>query len=146
MKFQSRNNSNIKNILHTKHNDLFSIRLRKWITSLIIRQCNNSTMHTSSSPVTMSMPPKSSFFIWKYNLISKVWCRLYRALSNVLWTIRPWISWLMHSMPILKNIYYLLKYFHNVLFFKLQCTPSNFAYFQLDVTTFACHYQPFSTF
>ena len=56
-------------------------------------------MDTWSCPVTVSMPPESSFFSRKIDFIRKAWTWFYRTLCDVLRTIGPWISWLFYSMP-----------------------------------------------
>ena len=56
-------------------------------------------MDSWSRPVTMSMPPKSSFLSRENDFICEVCSWFYWTLCDILRTIRPWVSWLFYSMP-----------------------------------------------
>ena len=57
-------------------------------------------MDCGSSPFTMGMPPKGSFFGSKRHLVSEIRSWLDWTLCDELWTIWPWIPWLLYSMPV----------------------------------------------
>lgn len=56
-------------------------------------------MDGGSGPVIVSMPPHSPFLDAELNLVGEAVARLNWALSYVLWTVRPRISWLSNAVP-----------------------------------------------
>lgn len=91
------------------------MRLKKWVGIISPGEDDDSPMDCGSRPVAMGMPPQGSFLFGNYDLISKFGSWLNWALCNVFWAIRPWIPWLLHSMPALLLVKLNNSYTYNVL-------------------------------
>lgn len=60
---------------------------------------NECSIHCSSKPSAMSMPPQSSFLVLDGESVRVARPRLDRALSHVLWPVSPRRSHLTNAMP-----------------------------------------------
>jgi len=80
------------------------MRLGKRVGAILGWINKDSSMDSGSSPVTMSMPPHSPFLERKNQLLCEFSSWLDGALSDVCRTICPWVSLLLHSMPVHKSV------------------------------------------
>lgn len=60
----------------------------------------NKTVYGSTRPRAMSMPPNSRVFGGKYDFIHEIRPRSNWALCDVFWSIWPWVSRLLYTMPV----------------------------------------------
>jgi hypothetical protein len=85
--------------LFTQYDGHFCMRFGKRITGSLLGMDDYSAINSRTCPVTMRVPPQSSFLGGKFYFLSKLLSRSDWTLCNIFRTIRPWISWLLHSMP-----------------------------------------------
>jgi hypothetical protein len=85
--------------LFTQYDGHFCMRFGKRITGSLLGMDDYSAINSRTCPVTVRVPPQSSFLGGKFYFLSKLLSRSDWTLCNIFWTIRPWISWLLHSMP-----------------------------------------------
>ena len=80
------------------------MRLDKWETFSKFRENNEWAMNGGTGPVAVGMPPNGSFLVRQNNFVSEICPWFDWALRHVVWPIRPWIPWLLHSMPVIFHI------------------------------------------
>jgi len=87
-------------VVHTEHHLFLAVGLRKRIGRSVGGVNDDEAMNTISCPLAVSVPPQRPLLFRKQNLIREICPRQNATLCHVLGPIEPWISRLVHSMPI----------------------------------------------
>lgn len=85
--------------LRTEYYDDFSTGLWKGIRGPTSRIHDDGAVNRGSSVVVVGVPPKRSLFVGEGDGVDEVGSGLNCALGDVFGAIRPWIPWLLYSMP-----------------------------------------------